>query len=170
MASTGVLVASTLASGGFALLGVGLSNSLASRRERRNVRRETALELADTERDIWEAKWIELNIQLERLDARLASEGISPDLIQALRDLSVYCWRDRTEMIEAVGEERAGISSELLEARRLIARACVTTLVSSGSRRRRAALSREALTEAHRVLTDGKYMHLREPPALDPDA
>ena len=163
MASTGVLIASTLASGGFALLGVGFSNGLANRRERRNYRRETAMELADTERAIWQDDWIELNVQLERLDARLASAGVTPALFNALRDLSILCWRDRHHMQQVHGgdPDLAGISNELLEARRLVARACVTQLLSSPGRKRRDALREEALEQAEHVLADAAYDHLR---------
>jgi hypothetical protein len=55
-----------LLSGGFALLGAGATTWNANRRQDARFRRETALELAGTERLIWGDSWIELNVNLKR--------------------------------------------------------------------------------------------------------
>src|SRR5258708_3902640 len=108
-------------SGGFALLGVGLSNSMASRRERRQFRTESALELADAERFTWDEGWTDFDAHLQRQETRLAVAGTPEDLIKALRDISVLCWRDNYQSRE-MGQE-GGIASRLLNGRRALNRA-----------------------------------------------
>lgn len=75
----GVAVVSSIASGGFALLGVGLSDPRARRRARDEFSTETALELAGMERHIWETSWIELHVhelvESERAFAETAPEA-----------------------------------------------------------------------------------------------
>jgi hypothetical protein len=117
-----VLVAS-LASGTFALLGVGLSNLTAVRREQATFATQTALELADMERHIWKQDWIELQIQLERLGARLAVSGVPEDLMQAFHDISVACWRDQTPVLDPDDREQISIARDLLDGRRVVQRA-----------------------------------------------
>jgi hypothetical protein len=145
-----------IASGSFALLGVALSSWLADRREQLSFRRETALELAETERHVWQDSWIELNIQLERLDARLAFGGVPAELVSALRDASVMCWRNYRESAE-IDEDEAGISRRLLEARRECARACLAHLLDEGSDRSRDELTRTAVAAVDALKADEFY-------------
>jgi hypothetical protein len=125
-----VLVAS-LASGTFALLGVGLSNLTAVRREQATFATQTALELADMERHIWKQDWIELQIQLERLGARLAVSGVPEDLMQAFHDISVACWRDQTPVLDPDDREQISIARDLLDGRRVVQRAIRAYLLPS---------------------------------------
>lgn len=79
--SNNVAIAITAsASGGFALLGVGLSDVLAGRRQDRATRTEAALELARTEPLIWNAPWIELRTELQRQQTRMAVAGVPKTL------------------------------------------------------------------------------------------
>jgi hypothetical protein len=95
------------------------SNWTAARRERTRFRTETALELAEMERTVWGDNWIELNVDLQRLEARLAVAGVPDDLVQAFHDISVRCWRDLQEDID-MDAEQPGINKEFLDARRLV--------------------------------------------------
>ena len=125
----GVVIVSSIASGGFALLGVGLSDRRARRRARDEFRTETALELAGMERHIWETNWIELQVQLQRQEARLAVAGVPDDLVQALRAVSERCWSDLQDHIERSGGDEPGITSRLIEAYRAVHRAIRAYLI-----------------------------------------
>jgi hypothetical protein len=152
--SADVLIAS-LASGGFALLGVGLSNLMASRRQGAAFRTETALELASNERYVWAQDWIELQIDLERVEARLAVAGVPGDLVTAFRDISEACWRDRTRHIDPVDpDERVqwGIREDLLEGRRLAQRAIRAELLRNDTRDSRIELVERAIEEIDSLL------------------
>lgn len=144
-----------------------MSNLMAARRERVGFQRETALELADTERDIWQDSWIELNVHLERLDARLASGGVPQELIQGLRDVSVLCWRDRQEGVKS-GSSRPAIGVILLEARRLVSRVCVAYLLGNEGKAIRREMSDTALQKCRDIAEDPDYNKLRDAGTLRP--
>ncbi len=143
-----------LLSGGFALLGAMVNDWNARRRERQRFRTETALDLAELERLIWGDNWTDLNLHLERQETRLAIVGISQDLIKALREVSVRCWRDLQESIELSGGEQPGINTAFLDARRATNRAVGAYLLKRETRSARQKLERQAVEEVERVLND----------------
>lgn len=119
MADLGVAIVSSLGAGGFALLGAGVGDWRARRREKAAFKTETALELAGMERHVWGHDWVELRAHVERQTARMAVAGVPGELVAAFEDISDACWRYRRDRVEEFGEEAAGISTELLEARRV---------------------------------------------------
>jgi hypothetical protein len=159
MAGVGVVIASSLSTGGFALLGVGFSNVMAARRERRQFRTETALELGEVERQVWGDDWTELEARLQRQETRLAIAGIPEDLVQALHDSTVFCWRDNYHGLETTGQ--GGISSELLDGRRKANRAIGAYLLNRGTRSSREELRREVVEEVQELIDDRSRAHLR---------
>jgi hypothetical protein len=143
-----------LLSGGFALLGVGATTWNANRREDARFRRETALELAGTERLIWGDSWVELNVNLKRHETRLGIAGVPEDLIEAFHNVSVECWRDNQDSLERSGGEQSGIEIELGRTRRLVERAAESYLVARGKDEDREQPRVEAVTETERVLAE----------------
>jgi len=143
---------SAAASGSFALLGVGLSNTLAGGRDRRIARTEAALELAETERLIWEGAWIELRAALQRQQTRMAVAGVPEDLLDAFRRINEACWRYRRNEEEESGGEQSGISTALLNAREEVHRAIRAHLLREHSRPRRRTLSNSAVSLADSAL------------------
>jgi len=79
--------------GGFALLGVGITNWRAGRREEADFRRETSLELAGMERLIWGGSYPELRGHIERQRARMSEARVPRDLVDAFESITVACWR-----------------------------------------------------------------------------
>jgi hypothetical protein len=156
MASTGALVITSLSAGGFALLGAGLNNWWGVQREKQAFRRESALELADTERMVWGDDWIDLNIQLEKQDTRLLFAGVPNDLVHALHDISEGCWRDLRFNDEMSGGEQPGISADLIEARRLVIRAIGERLTRRTRRPSRDRLRHEAVAAVNKVFKDAE--------------
>ena len=115
-----VAIVSGLLAGGFALLGGAVTTWTATKRERSKFRTETALELAGMERLIWADDWVELNVHLQRHEARLTVAGVADDLVRAFHDISIACWRDNRESLERSGGEDTGINVTLMDARRLV--------------------------------------------------
>jgi hypothetical protein len=93
----GVAIVSSLAAGGFALLGAGVGDWRTWHRDRANFRTETALELAGMERHVWGDDWVELRAHIERQTARMAIAGVPSELVAAFEDISHACWRDRRD-------------------------------------------------------------------------
>jgi hypothetical protein len=77
--------------------------------------------------------------------ARLAIAGVPNDLAQALRKISVACWRDLQEELEHSGGNEAGISRALLEAREEVHHAIRAALLREDSRKARLRLGKAAL-------------------------
>lgn len=155
MADTAALVITSLASGGFALAGVGLSNWMAARREGRAFRSGAALELAGLESLIWRGEWVDLESELQRQRARLAVSGVPDDLIDALSVISLACWRNHRRGLELFGEEEGGgIRTELIEARQLVHSALGAYLLGNKRGSAREALRTQAVSTAERVAND----------------
>jgi hypothetical protein len=154
MNDAAVAVISGVLSGGFALAGVGLSGIAASRRERAEFSRETALELAGMERLVWGDSWIELTTEIQRQEARWAIAGVPADLIQAFRASSVACWRDQRQTVERSAGQHAGIGKDLLEARETVQEAARAFLLRSGSVGSREALRIHAIEVLEASLPD----------------
>ena len=76
MADLGVAIVSSVAAGGFALLGAGAGDWRARRREKQSFKTESALELAGMERHVWGDDWVELRAHIERQTARMAVAGV----------------------------------------------------------------------------------------------
>jgi hypothetical protein len=148
------LAITSLSSGGFALLGVGVSNWMAARRERATFRTETVLELAGMERLVWGEDWVELQAHLQRQEARLAVGGVPDDLVQAFHDISLACWHNLQESIERSAGQEPGIRTQLLDARQLVHRAARAYLLRDEKRSVQAELRREAVTTTRSVLQD----------------
>jgi hypothetical protein len=163
MASTAALVVTSIASGGFALLGGGLNSWTVMWRDRKKIGGDTALELADTERWIWtEGEWMELNIGLQRQEARLAFAGVPDDLIEAFHEITIACWRDLQFDIEVREPEPGpGIALELLEARRKVMRAAGGYLLRNRRRAQRETLRRDAVLSVREVVDNPNRVYLR---------
>jgi hypothetical protein len=134
VADLGVAIVSSVAAGGFALLGAGAGDWRTRRREKESFRTETALELAGMERHIWGDDWVELRAHIERQTARMAVAGVSSELIAAFEDISHACWRDCRHNIDEGGEQGAAISTELLDARSLVHRALRAQLLGEAGK------------------------------------
>jgi hypothetical protein len=147
-----IAIVSGLLSGGFAVLGGAITTLTASRREVRNFRTETALELAGMERFVWGNSWTELEAHLERQQARLTVAGVPEDLVTAFQSISLACWRDLRDSRELSGGEDSGIAKELLEARREVHRAIRAHLLREKQRSSRDDLRRAATTRVETVL------------------
>jgi hypothetical protein len=137
----GIAIVSSLSSGGFALLGVTLSDRRARRREREAFSQETALELAGMERHIWGGEWVELHAHVQRQEARMTAASVPEDLIVAFAAITEACWRDHLRSVELSDGEFPGIATKLLDARRSVHRAIGASLLKQ---RRRRTLAREA--------------------------
>jgi hypothetical protein len=148
-------------SGGFALFGVGLSNGLASRREKRAFQQESALQLAEVERHIWASDWRELQIQLELLEARFAVAGIPAELGERFTRFRILLARPHalyTPDPEPDDPEiEWGIRTDLLDARRLVYRAIRAYLLRT-DRRRRSALRDEAIEAVQGLLEEDRTL------------
>jgi hypothetical protein len=161
MASTAALVVTSVASGGFALLGVGVTNLTTARREQARFRTETALELASLERLIWGEEWVDLEVQLQQQAARLSVAGVPDDLSEVLREISLACWRDGRASFEQSGGEYGGIALRLNEARRHVDRAVRAYLLRKGRRSTRDKDRRAAVAAVQSVLAEPEYQHYR---------
>lgn len=151
MADIGVAIVSSLAAGGFALLGAGAADWRARRRDKANFKTETALELAGMERHIWGDDWVELRAHVERQTARMAVAGVPSELVAAFEEISHACWRDRRDSVEqGCDEEHVGISTKLLEARSLVHRALRAQLLDETGK---SALLDQAVDAVRAALT-----------------
>lgn len=149
-----VAIVTAVSSGGFALLGVGFSSFWSNRHEKSRFRTESVLELAGMERLIWGEDWTELQVYLQRQQARLAIGGVPEDLIQAFHDISIACWRDLQTSIVNSGGEQPGISSNLLRAREAVHLAVRMYLIGEQSRRDRHDARLAALEQVVAVLAE----------------
>jgi len=130
-----------------------MANAMATRRHKRDFRTDAALELSTTERLVWDDDWIALSVHLERQEARLAVAHVPVELIDALRDISIACWRDVEQSRQTSDGEYPGMRSSLVETRQLIHRAIRAVLLNEGTHAIRASLSAEAI-EAARLVRD----------------
>lgn len=144
-------VATGLLAGGFALLGVFVSNWTAARRERATFRTETALELPHMERLVWGDDWVELSAHLQRQEARLAVAGVPHDLVEAFREISKACWRDQRESLERSDGEQ-GMSLALVHPREHVHRAINAYLLRQDGRRSRERLRRNAVEPVEQAI------------------
>lgn len=154
MASTAALVVTSVASGGFALAGAFVNNAMASRRDDRKVAAETALTIADTEKLMWTVGgWTDLNIALQRQEARLAFAGVPEDLIAALHGLTLAAWHDYQVPAGFAedGAEMHGIATRYLTARSAVSRAVAAYLL--GKKRRSGRQRKDALAAADEALS-----------------
>lgn len=157
-------------SGGFAIAGVLASDWLARRREDRQSRATTAVELAEGEVHVWGDNWVDLNVQLERQETQLAIAQVPDGLIKALREISEMCWNDHQEtIIDEDGEEVHAISTALIDARRSVNRAIAAELLRSGSASSRQELRDDALSTVKRIASDPNRQHLRSRRAREAD-
>ena len=151
MADIGVAIVSSLAAGGFALLGTGAADWRARRRDKANFKTETALELAGMERHVWGDDWVELRAHLERQTARMAVSGVPSELVAAFEEISQACWRDRRDSVEESCEDGdVGISTQLLDARSAVHRALRAQLLDEADK---SALLDEAVEAGRAALT-----------------
>jgi hypothetical protein len=154
-----VPIVTAVSSGGFALLGVGVSSWWSGRREKARFRTESVLELAGMERLIWGEDWIELQAHLQRQQARLAIGGVPEDLIQSFRTISIACWRDLQANIVGSGGQEPGIDTKLLGVREAVHCAIRMYLLREGHRSgrresRSAALARVRIVQQRAWLSD----------------
>jgi hypothetical protein len=162
-----VALIAALLSGGFAIAGVLASDWLARRREDRQFRTTTALELAETELHVWGDSWIDLTVQLERQETQLAIAQTPEELIKALREISEMCWYDQRQTLEQTGE--SAISTTLLDARRAVNRAIAAQLLRSGSEDSRNQLQDAAVSIVRGIAADPAKQHLRSRRAQEED-
>ncbi len=113
-------LAIALSSGGFALLGVGMANWLAGRRESRTFRRQVAIDLAEVERLVWGDDLLALHVELQRLNARLTIAGVPSDVVETLNTVSLACFQSIQDDLEQSGGKHRGINPELSDARRAL--------------------------------------------------
>jgi hypothetical protein len=142
------------ASGGFALLGVAMTNWGTARRERRDFRFQTATALADTERLTWGDDWLELASHLQRLDARLAVAGVPQDLIETYGSVCRLCFTDVQATLERSGGQHGGMKSRLADSQRVLYRAIQAHLLRQHSARARANADTAAIEQARAVASD----------------
>jgi hypothetical protein len=143
-------IGSTFAGGaigvGGTLLGVAINFALAGRRENRRFRVETALELAGTERLIWDEtanSYVEMRAHLQRADARLSESGVSQALRSGFACITASCWAENHASLERT--DKPGINTTLLEAREKVLEAMRAVLLRNASPRRRRAMARRGL-------------------------
>ena len=132
--SVAITVATAVASGGSALMGVALGAWLSGRREQARFRTECVLELAQFEKAVWSEDWGDLRTQLREQHARLAVAGVPAHLTQALREISLACWRDLQRSIEESDGQHSGITTKLLDAREAVHDAVQHRLLRDRSR------------------------------------
>ena len=165
-----VAVLSSLLSGGFAIAGLLASDWLARRREDRQFRKATALELAEAEEHVWGSNWVDLNIHLERQETQLAIAQVPDSLIKALREISEMCWNDYQEFVlNESGDPEHGIGSELLDARRFVNRGIAAHLLRSGDEKNRRQVQEDAVATVRRIASDPLKQHLRTRRAQEAD-
>jgi hypothetical protein len=157
-----------LLSGGFAITGVLASDWLARRREDRQFRTTTAVELAEAEQRLYGDNWLDLTVQLERQETQLAIAQTPEDLIKALREISEMCWYDGRESYERFGPD-IGIRTEFLDARRSVNRAIAAHLLRSGSKNSRHQLRSAAVSSVRRIASDPANREYRSARAQEED-
>jgi hypothetical protein len=113
-----------------------------------------------------------LNISLQRQETRLIVAGAPPELVQALRNMSRFCWFDHQESAERYSDtefaDYVGISTELLDARRDVSRAIANHLLRTGKRSMRRQAESRAVENAQRIWNDPQHQRIRK--LVDPPA
>jgi hypothetical protein len=170
MTTSEVTIAITsICSGSFALLGVGLSNRLGRQRDQAAFRAETALELAGMERLVWGDSWIELQAHIQRQQSRLIIAGVPGELVTALGLISVACWQDLRAHVERPDGVAAGIRRELLAARTTVHGSARAELLCEGSRASRRQMRTTALRSVEMALANSEPVawHMSLPSPYD---
>jgi hypothetical protein len=137
---------------------------MTGRREERQLAAGTALGVAESEKLIWTiGGFTDLNIALQRQEARLAFAGVPDDLTKALHRVTLACWRDYQDPkgYDEQGEEERGITTSLLDARLALSRAVAAYLLRKKLRSRKQRA--EALDVANAELAEfaEKYPNFR---------
>jgi hypothetical protein len=109
--------------------------------------------MANMERPIWEEKWLDLQAQLARQDARLAVAEVPEDLISALRDISETCFRDY-RWAKELDPDQYGILTELLDSLHLTHRAIRAYLLNEDTKASRRELRERAIAAKTEALED----------------
>lgn len=110
---------SALGSGGFALLGVAIADRRTRKRDEIAFRRQTALSLPDLEPLMWGEELRVLHAALSRVETSMLVAGLSKEHANRLVLAHLACWYDADRTRTGSGGERAGILSELLQAREI---------------------------------------------------
>jgi hypothetical protein len=132
-----------------ALVGAVANASVTERHHRRQFRVDTALQLPETELQVW-SPWAEFEASRRRLDAQLRVCGVPTGLIETSDKLLKRCWAYQQRAQELY--EEPGISTELLDALTLVNAAIATYLTAAGSQRRRTRDASVALSHLKQVI------------------
>lgn len=133
----------------------------ANRRQRRLLRRQAALEVAEVERLLPQATglgYYELETKLQRVDVLLVECDVPEPLRRAFIELSQACWRDNSVHLEM--QEEPGFDADRMNARRRVLSILRSWLLKSRSRDDRktmndvVAQARQCLPESFQALED----------------